>query len=194
VNAQAILRRLTEDFSKTTRFILTCNYPQKILAPIRSRCQEFEFKPMSEKDMINYIVNILNKEKIDCNPEDVLEIIRAYKPDIRKIINTLQLNINKNNKIQIDKKNIAELDVNSKILELIEKPNSFNKIRKLIADNNISKFIEIYQYLYKNIEKVCNDKEKLLEYYIKIAEYLYRDSIIADGEINFMGFISDIQK
>jgi replication factor C small subunit len=104
-NAQAILRNLMETFSKHCRFILTCNYVEKVIEPIQSRCQTFQIVPPTKKDVAIQISKILKSEDIRFEPKDLVPIIDAGYPDIRKIINTCQLNSNKG-VLHIDTKNL----------------------------------------------------------------------------------------
>ena len=91
-NAQAILRNLMETFSQHCRFILTCNYVEKVIDPIQSRCQTFQIIPPTKKDVAVQISKILSSEEVTFQPKDLVPIIDAGYPDIRKIINTCQLN------------------------------------------------------------------------------------------------------
>ena len=89
-NAQAILRNLMETFSQHCRFILTCNYVEKVIDPIQSRCQSFQIVPPTKKDVAIQISKILGAEGVEFEPKDLVPIIDAGYPDIRKIINTCQ--------------------------------------------------------------------------------------------------------
>ena len=90
--AQAILRNLMETFSKHCRFILTCNYVEKIIDPIQSRCQTFQIIPPTKKDVAVQISKILTEERIQFELKELVPIVDSSYPDIRKIINTCQLN------------------------------------------------------------------------------------------------------
>ena len=85
--SQVILLNMMETYSLTTRFILTGNYPERLIEPLRSRCQEFDLQPPSKKVVAQHIVNILNKENIEHTIEDVATIVKKFYPDFRKIIN-----------------------------------------------------------------------------------------------------------
>ena len=91
-NAQAILRNLMETFSKHCRFILTCNYVEKIIDPIQSRCQTFQIVPPSKKEVAVQLDKILKSENVNYDVKDLVPIIDSSYPDIRKVINTCQLN------------------------------------------------------------------------------------------------------
>ena len=100
-NAQAILRNLMETFSRHCRFILTCNYVEKVISPIRSRTQEFQIVPPSKKEVAIQVSQILGKENVEFELKDIVPIIDSAYPDIRKIINTCQLNSSKG-KLKLD--------------------------------------------------------------------------------------------
>src|SRR5210317_2238363 len=118
-NAQAILRNLMETFSQHCRFILTCNYVEKIIDPIQSRCQTFQIVPPTKKDVAVQISKILTAEEISFEPKGLVPIIDASYPDIRKIINTCQLNSIKG-ELQVDVQNILENDYKQKVLDILK--------------------------------------------------------------------------
>ena len=91
--AQAALRNLMETYSQSTRFILTCNYVEKIIKPLISRCQVFEIEPPTKKDVAVYVRNILDKESIKYELSDLKIVLDNFYPDIRKVINYLQNNL-----------------------------------------------------------------------------------------------------
>ena len=118
-NAQAILRNLMETFSKHCRFILTCNYVEKVIDPIQSRCQTFQIVPPTKKDVAIQVANILNNEGVGFEPKDLVPIVDSAYPDIRKIINTCQLNSSKGT-LKVDVQTVIGSDIKSKILEILK--------------------------------------------------------------------------
>jgi len=147
-NAQAILRNLMETFSKHCRFILTCNYVEKIIEPIQSRCQTFQITPPTKKDVAIQMSKILKSESVEFDPKDLVPIIDSSYPDIRKIINTCQLNSLKG-KLQVDVQNLLENDYKLKVLEVLkskdDKRNKYMKIRqtKIIAAATLIQILNI---------------------------------------------------
>ena len=105
-NAQAALRNLMETYSKTTRFILTCNYVEKIIDPIQSRCQTFGITPPGKKDVAERLVNVLNEKEVQYDVKDVAAIINSSYPDIRRAINSAQSHVVKN-KLVLDKNSVV---------------------------------------------------------------------------------------
>jgi len=112
-NAQAILRNLMETFSKHCRFILTCNYVEKVISPIRSRTQEFQIVPPTKKDVAVQISQILTKEGVKFELKDLVPVIDSSYPDIRKIINTCQLNSSKG-VLKLDTSSVIDSDIKGK--------------------------------------------------------------------------------
>ena len=155
-NAQAILRNLMETFSRHCRFILTCNYVEKVISPIRSRTQEFQIVPPTKKDVAVQISQILTKENIRFEPKDLVPVIDAGYPDIRKIINTCQLNSSKG-VLKIDTNSVTDSDIKSKIIEILKsndaKPNKWKTIRQAVADSRVQDFSEMYSYLYEKVDE-----------------------------------------
>ena len=159
-NAQAILRNLMETFSKHCRFILTCNYVEKVISPIRSRTQEFQIVPPTKKDVAVQVSKILSSEGVKFEPKELVPIIDSSYPDIRKIINTCQLNSSKG-LLKVDVSNIIDSDIKIKIVELLkskdDKRNKYMKIRQAVADSRIQDFSELYGYLYEKIDEYAGD-------------------------------------
>jgi|TARA_R110000803_G_scaffold36950_3_gene79588 DNA polymerase III delta prime subunit len=155
-NAQAILRNLMETFSQHCRFILTCNYVEKVIDPIQSRCQSFQIVPPTKKDVAIQISKILGAEGVEFEPKDLVPIIDAGYPDIRKIINTCQLNSNKG-KLQVDTQNLLENDYKIKVLDILkskdDKRNKYTNMRQTIIDSRVTDFSELFTLLYEKVDE-----------------------------------------
>lgn len=189
-NGQAALRNLMETFSKTTRFILTCNYIEKVIDPIQSRCQTFAVNPPSRKDVCIHAADILRKENIEFNPEDILTIVNVCYPDIRKVINSCQKQV-LDGKLIIDKQSLVESNYMTKVLEILKLKIDKNKklvdIRQLIADSQVRSFEPFYRFLFDNIDEFAKGNESSA--ILIIAEYCYFDSLVVDKEINCMAML-----
>jgi len=195
VEAQAALRNLMETFSLTTRFILTCNYQEKMIGPIVSRCQTYQINPISKKEVAFHLKSILDKESITYTPDDLGYIVNTYYPDIRKVLNFAQQSV-LSNEIKLNKYNVVDSDVKLKIIELLKSstnPNStFTEIRQLVADNDIKTFDEYYALLYDKSEEYSKGKDVTV--IMTIAEYLHQSSLVVDKEITFMACIAAVLK
>ena len=189
-NAQAILRNLMETFSRHTRFILTCNYHEKIIEPILSRCQTFAVNPPSKKEVAVHVTEILNKEGIRFDIKDVADIISSFYPDIRRVMNTCQLQSSKG-ELKVDKQTILQADFKNKIVDLLasgeEKRNAYIQIRQIVGDNKVNDFAELYSALYERLDDYAagNTANVILE----LAQGQFRDALVIDKEICFMATI-----
>ena len=159
-NAQAILRNLMETFSKHCRFILTCNYVEKVIEPIQSRCQSFQIVPPTKKDVAIQMAKILKAESIEFEPKDILPIVDASYPDIRKIINTCQLNSIKG-KLKVDVQNLLENDYKMKVIDILksndDKRNKYMKIRQALIDSKATDFTDLFTLLYEKVDEYAGD-------------------------------------
>jgi len=185
-NAQAALRNLMETFSKHCRFILTCNYVERIIDPIQSRCQSYKVVPPSKKEVAQQIVDILDKEDTLYKLNDVALVVTAAYPDIRRVINSAQRQI-VDGKLKIDKSSIIQNNYKLQLIEYLSMGYELNKIRQLIADNSVSDYSELYRLLYDEVETY--GKNKVSECILNIAEAQYQDVNVVDKEINFMSLI-----
>lgn len=187
--AMAALRNLMETFSRHTRFILTCNYVERIIDPIRSRCQAYKIIPPSKKDVALHLKEILETENIEFDLDDIAIIINSSYPDIRQIINSTQRQVI-DNKLLLDTSSIIQNNYKLEIIELLGKRNSFNEIRQLIADNSVSDYSELYRLLYDEVNTFTDNR--VAECILAIAEGQYRESQSVDHEICFMSTIINI--
>jgi DNA polymerase III delta prime subunit len=155
-NAQAILRNLMETFSQHCRFILTCNYVEKVIDPIQSRCQSFQIVPPTKKDVAVQISKILGAEGVSFEPKELVPIIDAGYPDIRKIINTCQMNSVKG-KLQVDTQNLLENDYKTKVLDILkssdDKRNKYTNMRQTIINSRVTDFSELFTLLYEKVDE-----------------------------------------
>lgn len=192
-NAQAILRNLMETFSRHTRFILTCNYHEKIIEPILSRCQTFAVNPPSKKEVAVHVTDMLTKEGIKFDIKDVADIITNFYPDIRRIINTCQLQSSKG-ELKIDKQTILQADFKNKIIDLLssgeEKRNTYLQIRQIVGDAKVNDFAELYSTLYERLDDYAagNTANVILS----LSQGQFRDALVVDKEICFMATIIEI--
>jgi replication factor C small subunit len=192
-NAQAILRNLMETFSKHCRFILTCNYVEKVIDPIQSRCQTFQIVPPSKKEVAVQISQILGKEGVGFQPKDLVPIIDSSYPDIRKIINTCQLNSTKG-QLKLDTTSVIDSDIKSKVVEILKgsdaKPNKWKNIRQAVADARIQDFTELYTFLYEKVDDYGGTNTSNI--ILILSESQHKDALVVDKEITFMSCIIQI--
>ena len=195
IQAQASLRNVIETFSRTTRFIMTCNYVERIIDPLQSRCQVLKIIPPSKKEVAVHLAKIMAYEAIVYDLEDVKTIVNQYYPDLRKCLNTIQLSIITNGKgskyLQIDKSVLVSSNYMTQVLkELSNAKPKWREIRQIIANANVSDFEELYRYLYDNAHVYASGREGMVAIYIN--EYSYQSNFRIDKEINCLALIQKL--
>jgi DNA polymerase III delta prime subunit len=189
--SQVILLNMMETYSLTTRFILTGNYPERLIEPLRSRCQEFDLSPPTKKIVAQHISDILDKEDIKYEIVDLVTIVNKFYPDFRKIINNCQ-------KYTVDGTlTLGELLNNDDkfkehVLDELKKPSikSFNNIRQIIANAGVNDFEDLYKFLYEHLNEYSKGNEGTI--ICLIEEGTYRAHFVLDKEINIISTISRI--
>jgi replication factor C small subunit len=190
IQAQASLRNVIETFSRNTRFILTCNYVERIIDPLQSRCQVLKIVPPSKSLVAQHLACILDKEETKYQLEDIKAITNQFYPDLRKCLNTIQLST-QDNKLIIDKSILVSSRYMDQVLrELVQKKPSWSNIRQIILDANVQDFEELYRYLYENAGLYAGGREGMVAVYIN--EYSYQANFRIDKEINVMALIAKL--
>lgn len=182
--AQAALRNAMETFSKHCRFILTCNYIEKIIDPIQSRCQVFKIAPPSKKDVATRMVQILNEKEIGFTNEDLVLVINNTYPDIRRTINNLQQQ-SSTGKLIIDKEAVVQSNYQLQLLELLkssDKKKAFTEMRKILAEANQNDFTSLYSFLYDNIDEFAVGN--IASVILILAESQYTEASAVDKELH----------
>ena len=191
-NAQAALRNLMETFSKHCRFILTCNFVERIIDPIQSRCQSFQIIPPSKKEVARHIHNILLEENVMSDMKDLKVLIDSGYPDIRRVINAAQRNVVKG-KLKLDTTSIIQNDYKLKLLKILktqDKKTAFKDIRQLLLDNKITDFADLFRLLYDEVDDW--GKGHVAECILVIARYELSDTQVVDKEINAMAMLIEL--
>jgi len=188
--AQATLRNVIETFSTSCRFIFTCNYLDRIISPLQSRCVAFGIIPPSKKEVGQHILQICEKEKINYTKEDLGQIIITHYPDIRKILNTVQGSI-KGGKLVLDSKSLINTDFENKVVAALKNKAKLNDIRQIIADSGAQQFESLFRCLYDNVEIYTKD---IGEAIIIISQYQYEYSFVIDKEICVAAMLNKLLK
>jgi replication factor C small subunit len=188
IQGQAALRNVIETYSRTTRFILTCNFVERIIDPLQSRCQVLKIVPPSKSDIAKHVAGIIEKENVEYELDDIKLLVNQFYPDLRKMLNTAQLSTQEG-KLVIDKSIIVSSNYTSQVLkELTKSKPSFNEIRQIIANANVQDFEELYRFLYDNASAYAAGSEGMVA--IHINEYSYQSNFRIDKEINCMALMS----
>ena len=188
IQGQAALRNVIETYSRTTRFILTCNFVERIIDPLQSRCQVLKIVPPSKQDIAKHVAGILEKEEVSYTMDDIKILVSQFYPDVRKMLNTAQLS-NQEGELNIDKSIIVSNSYTTQVVKELSKPKpSFNEIRQIIANANVQDFEELYRFLYDNASAYAAGSEGMVAIYIN--EYSYQANFRIDKEINCMALIA----
>jgi DNA polymerase III delta prime subunit len=191
-NAQAALRNLMETFSKHCRFILTCNFVERIIDPIQSRCQSFQVIPPSKKEVAIHMTNILKEEDVVSKMDDIAGLVNAGYPDIRRVINSCQRQV-VDGMLIVDKQSLVENDYKIKLLEIISKESkkdAFKSVRKLLANSQVTDFAELYKLMYDEVDSYGTGH--IAECILIIAKYQLSDGQVVDKEINAMAMVIEL--
>ena len=190
IQAQASLRNVIETFSRTTRFIMTCNFVERIIDPLQSRCQVIKIVPPSKSEVAKHLAWILEKESISYTLDDIKTIVNQYYPDLRKCINTIQLN-SKDSTLKLDNSILVSSNYIDKVIDELKKPKPyFNNIRQTIADSNVEDFDELFKALYERASEFLPNKEGTVA--MLVNDHQYKANFRIDKEINTMSLIQNL--
>ena len=191
-NAQAALRNLMETFSKNCRFILTCNYVERIIDPIQSRCQSFQIIPPDRKEVAVHLNTILTKEGVKSDINDIVTIVNGGFPDLRRVINAAQRQV-VNGELVIDEGMSIQNDYKNQVLEILktqDKKNSFKNIRQLLADSKVTDFSDLFRLLFDTVDDW--GRGHVAECILILSQYQQSDAVVVDKEINIMAMFIEI--
>ena len=177
-NAQAALRGVMEEYHTTSRFILTCNYPNRIIPALHSRCQGFHIERIDQTEFTARVAEILIAEEI--TPDTY---VKATYPDLRKCINMVQMNSVSGQLVPPQKSDTGESDWKLEMTELF-KAGQISKARKLVCSQARPEEIEdVYKWLYDNID-LFGDEEKQESAILIVKQGLVDHTLVSDPEIN----------
>ena len=180
LEAQGLLRSLIEDTSNSCRFIATCNYINKVIPELRSRFQEFTFTAPDRDQVLLLMADILVKEAVEFDVDDLEKVVAAGYPDVRKIIQLMEANSG-DGVLKLDNDGGIS-DWKLSLLPLIE-AGDIRGCRKLVCESATKEeLIDVYRYLYDNLHR-CKKLKKQDEAVVLIAQYQYQHSFVSDQEL-----------
>ena len=193
-STQPALRNAIEEFSGNCSFIFTCNYKNRIIEPLHSRCAVIEFSLKSNEKVsiaaqfFKRVINILENEKVEFENPVIAELIKKHFPDFRRIINELQ-RYSQFNKIDSGiLSQIQDASINDIVKFLKEK--DFGSIRKWVASNDIDSQI-LYRKIYDNMYEMLQP-QSIPQAVIILADYQYKQAFVADAEINMVACLTEL--
>ena len=182
-NAQAALRGVMEEYHTTARFILTCNYPNRIIPALHSRCQGFHIERVDITEFTARVAEILITEEIDFAIDTLDTFVKATYPDLRKCINMVQMNSLDGSLHTPEKGDAGEADYKIEMVELFKK-GKISEARKLVCGQaRPEEMEEIYRWLYDNIT-IFGDEATQEKAILIIKQGLVDHTLVIDPEIN----------
>jgi DNA polymerase III delta prime subunit len=194
-STQPALRGFIEEFSKNCRFIFTCNYKNRIIEPLHSRCSVIDFtikadqKPQIASGIFDRILDILTKENVEYNEKVVVEIVNKFFPDFRRMLNEIQ-KYSASGKIDSGiLANLNDKDLNDLLGFLKEK--EFSKMRKWVALNIHNDPQNLYRKLYDSFFTKF-ENNSIPQAIILLSDYTYKSAFVADQEVNMVACLTEL--
>jgi len=182
-NAQAALRGVMEEYHTTARFILTCNYPNRIIPALHSRCQGFHIEKVDDAEFTARVATILMEENVEFDLDTLDTFVKATYPDLRKCINTVQMNSLEGKLHTPEKGDTGEADYKIEMVELFKK-GKIAEARKLVCNQaRPEEMEEIYRWLYDNVA-IFGDESLQEKAILIIKQGLVDHTLVIDPEIN----------
>ena len=194
-STQPALRNFMEEYSKNCGFILTCNFKNRIIEPLHSRCSVIEFKitntekPKIASCFFKRVCNILKTENVEFDEKVIAEVITKHFPDFRRVLNELQRYSAVG---KIDTGILAnQFDTNIKTLLNHMKKKSFKDVRIWVSENSDMDSSEFFRAVYDNANEIVKP-QSLPQLIVTLADYQYKNAFVADQEINIMACLIEI--
>jgi replication factor C small subunit len=183
-NGQAALRGVMETYHTSARFILTCNYPNRVIPALHSRCQGFHIETIDKNEFTARVAQILIEEKVDPDIDILDTYVKATYPDLRKCINMVQQNSRDGRLHAPDKADKGQQDYRLEMVDLFKK-GKILEARKLVCSQARPEEVEdIFRWLYDNLELISKDDDQQDKAILAIKQGLVDHSFVADPEIN----------
>jgi DNA polymerase III delta prime subunit len=193
-SVQPALRNLMEDYSQTVRFILTCNYPHKIIAPIHSRCQGFHIAKTDHTEFTARVATVLVSENIEFDLDTLDSYVKACYPDLRKCLNMLQMNSTSSTLTPPSTADRSTMDWKLSCVDLF-KHGRIREARKLLCESSTPEEAEdIFRWMYDNLELWGNTPERQDQAIVIIRNGLVNNSSVADTEINLSATLIELSQ
>ncbi len=192
LHSQKFLRSEFDIYQATTRFILTCNHVNKIMPAVAGRCQQFHFEALDQEDFVLRLTDILGKEQVEYELDDLVEYINQSYPDLRKCIGLVQKSVIRG---KLHPVVTADTKVDDYLITAIEMFRDHRHLdaRKLIVENaSIEEYPDIFRFLYQNIELWGDSQDEQDDALIIIRDGIFKSNFVSDQEINMSATIAEL--
>jgi replication factor C small subunit len=191
-SVQPALRNLMEDYAGNVRFLMTCNYPNRLIPPLRSRCQELQISQPDQENFISRIGSILDQEQVSFEDENLAQYVMATYPDMRKCLNLIQSNV-VNRRLNV----ASQSDPSTKDFKLdavsMIKSGRLREARQLICSQIRSEEVEeVFRWAYDNLELWSQSEEGQDEAILIIRRGLVNHVSCSDAEINLSASLTEL--
>jgi len=190
-NAQAVMRGLMETFFENARFILTCNYPHKVIPALHSRCQGFEISKLNPNEFTTKVATILIEEEIEFDLETLDSFVKATYPDLRKCINLVEPN-SKTGKLLLTKSSGAGSDFKVAAVELFKAGNIRGARKKLCENITATDVDGLITWSYNNLELFADNDEEADKAILIIRDAAANVPLVSDPEINLSAMFIEL--
>lgn len=193
-NAQAALRGVMEEYHQTSRFILTCNYPNRLIDAIHSRCQQMHFHSIDQNEFTARVATILLEENVDFDLDILDTYVKSTYPDLRKCINFVQQNVRDNRLTTPNNNDTGVADYKIEMVNLFKAGNIQGARKLLCANAKPEEMGDIYRWMYDNLDLFGKDDETKDQALLIIKQGLVDHTLIADPEINLAAVLVKLSR
>ena len=191
-SVQPALRNLMEDYSQTVRFILTCNYPHKIIAPIHSRCQGFHIVKTDHVEFTARVATVLLEENVAFDMDVLDSYVKATYPDLRKCLNLVQLNSQGGELKQPSATDKSARDWRLECVDLFKRGKIRDARAVLCQNSNPEEAEDVFRWMYDNLDLWGDTPERQDQAIVIIRNGLVNNNSVADVEINLSATLIEL--
>ena len=193
-NGQAALRGVMETYANTARFILTCNYPNKIIPALHSRCQGFHIEKIDHTEFTARVATVCVTEGVDVNLETLDSYVKATYPDLRKCLNLVQMNTIDGTLVKPNEGDNATADYRLAVVDLFKQGKILEARKLLCSQVRPEEMDELFRWMYDNLELWGDTQEQKDAAILIIAKGLRNIPMVADQEINLAATLVELSQ
>jgi len=193
-NGQAALRGVMETYASTARFVLTCNYPNKVIPALHSRCQGFHIEKIDTTEFTARIATVLVTENVEIDLDTLDSYVKATYPDLRKCINLVQMNTVDGKLIRPQEGDNATADYRLAVVDLFKEGKILEARKLLCSQVRADEMDELFRWMYDNLELWGSTQEQHDAAVLAIAKGLRNIPMVADQEINLAATLVELSQ
>lgn len=191
--AQGILRGVIEQYHEVVRFILTCNYPNKIIPALHSRLQTINFRRLEETEFTSRLATILLTEGVEVDGEVLEQFVKATYPDLRKAINTAQMR-SVSGRLEAPQAEDSEADYKLAMVDLFRQGRIREARNLIIKQISLDEYEEMFRFMYRNLDFWGKDEDTQDSALLLVRKGLVNHSMAADPEINLSATLVELDR